>query len=638
VIVPGEHTLVDALGSQIIEPLGALALVIWLLGPDGELRMLGETGFDAAEAARWAVLSPSVDCPAQRVAHGGPDLWWLDGPPEGIGVLGPRGARAVLGLAGRAGDMRGVLEVCWPQPLPDEPPGLRERLTGLAAGCAGVLDVQRELSEPTVYRLLDSLAGPMLAVRSVRGPDGAVAGFRIVYVSDGYPDPEGRGAAALTGITLTAAYPGGTPLSGLARDALTGAPVTGTPAVARFFDGAVFSWRHAGEPGRLAALLENAQRIGRLGGWEEDLRTGAVYWTDSVFTLFGLAPGPGRGPGQANPIGIGDLHNYVVASDRAGIIRFREELVGSGGVASASFRIVRPDDGSVRQMLVSAEAVIDAGGAVTTLRGAYQDVSAQYHTQVALAATRDRLVDTEQRAAEEHQLALQLQRAIMPPDSEPARFPGIDVAVRYRPAGRGHLVGGDWYDSLLLPSGQVLLVVGDVAGHGIDAVTGMVAVRNSLRGLAVTGKGPAELVGLLNTLVCHLTPGVIGTMVCGLYDQASRVLRWARAGHLPPVLIRDGSASALPLPAGLLLGMEADVEYEEAQTPLSPGDVLLMFTDGLIERREHSITDSLDAFTTAAEEPGAATAAAHADRLLAAVVSDTDDDACLVAVRIHGEG
>ncbi len=99
---------------------------------------------------------------------------------------------------------------------------------------------------------------------------------------------------------------------------------------------------------------------------------------------------------------------------------------------------------------------------------------------------------------------------------------------------------------MLLPSRQVLLVVGDIAGHGIDAVTGMVALRNCLRGLAITGAGPASLLGWLNEVACHLTDGIIGTAVCGLYDPAARTLRWARAGHLPPVLVRDGSATELP--------------------------------------------------------------------------------------------
>jgi len=302
---------------------------------------------------------------------------------------------------------------------------------------------------------------------------------------------------------------------------------------------------------------------------------------------------------------------------------------------STTFRIVRPDDSSMRQIRVFAEPVADATGYVVALRGAFQDVSAHYLTQVALDATRNQLADTEQRAAEEHLLALRLQRAIMPPDAHPVEAAGIEVAVRYRPVGRGHLVGGDWYDTLLLPGGAVLLVVGDVAGHGIEAVTGMVAARNSLRGLAITGKGPASLIAMLNGVLCHLTGGIVGTVVCGKYDPGSRTLRWARAGHLPPVLVRDGTATAMPLPDGILLGMDPDTEYEEALLELQPGDTLLMFTDGLIERRSESISDALNEFVAAASlSPGDSAVAAHADRLIATAVSDTEDDACLVAVRI----
>ena len=230
--------------------------------------------------------------------------------------------------------------------------------------------------------------------------------------------------------------------------------------------------------------------------------------------------------------------------------------------------MVHPDDRSIRQIRVFAEPVVDAAGAVVALRGAFQDISAHYHTQVALAATRDQLADSEQRVAEEHLLALRLQQAIMPPDEQPVEAAGIDVAVRYRPVGEGHLVGGDWYDALLLPGQDVLLVVGDVAGHGIDAVTGMVAARNSLRALAITGAGPAELLRMLNGVMCDLTSGVVGTVVCGLYNPDTSVLRWARAGHLPPVLVRGRTACQLPLPGGVLLGMDPDASYEEATQSL----------------------------------------------------------------------
>ena len=605
--------IVAALASQIIEPLGAGALAVWVLAPDGSLALLGETGFGA---------EPPGDL-EQAVARGGPDLWWPSGPPVPARGRWPRGARAVFGIAGRSGDLRGVLEVCWAEPLTGDASLVRAALTDLAAGCAEVLEAHREIPEPEIFAILDRVAGPVMVVRGIRSPEDGITDFTIVHVSEGYTDPGGRPPEALAGSTLLTAYPDGTPLLELVRGA---AEASGASA-ARYFDGAVISWRDSDEPGRLAALLDNAQRVGRIGGWEQDLRTGAVYWTDSVFGLFGLMPG------QAPAISVADLHNYVVADDRNGIVAFRETLLDAAEATTASFRIIRPDDGSVRQMLVFAEPVTDAAGAVVTLRGAYQDISVQYHTQVALAATRDRLADTEQRAREEHRLALQLQRAIMPPDESPAVAGGVEVAVRYRPAGPGHLVGGDWYDTLLLPSGEMLLVVGDVAGHGIDAVTGMVAVRNALRGLAATGKGPGELLALLNSAVCHLVSGVVGTVVCGLYDPSGRRLRWARAGHLPPVLVRGSSARSLPLPEGLLLGMDPDTEYEEFTVELSPGDVLLLFTDGLIEQREHSIADALADFAACAG-PASASAAAQADRLLDTAVSDTDDDACLVAVRI----
>jgi serine phosphatase RsbU (regulator of sigma subunit) len=270
---------------------------------------------------------------------------------------------------------------------------------------------------------------------------------------------------------------------------------------------------------------------------------------------------------------------------------------------------------------------------VVALRGAFQDVSAHYHTQVALAATHDRLVDTEQRAAEEHQLAVRLQQAIMPPGEEPAVAIGVELAVRYRPVEPGHLVGGDWYDTVLLPSKELLLVVGDITGHGIDAVTGMVAARNALRGLAATGDGPARLLEYLNYAACHYTEGIAGTVICALYNPDSRVLRWARAGQLPPVLIREGTAELLPLPGGVLLGLDPDARYEESSSRLLADDMLLLFTDGLIERRDASITDALAEFVALAT-PVAADVQGQADKMLATGLSDTGDDACLVAMRV----
>ena len=257
-------------------------------------------------------------------------------------------------------------------------------------------------------------------------------------------------------------------------------------------------------------------------------------------------------------------------------------------------------------------------------------------TRVALAAARDLLADSEQRAAEQQELALRLQRAIMPADVRLMETCGVDIAVRCRPAKAGYLVAGDWYDALQLPDGELLFVVGDIVGHGIDAVTGMVAARNTLRGLAATGADPHELLSRLNYAACAFTEGVTGTVICGRYDPKTQLLRWARAGHLPPVLVRGHLAAVQPLPEGMLLGMELDTEYEQVTLQLMPGDTLLFYTDGLIERRAESISDALAEFAAAAvpDDPDA-DIDSHVAQILANAVSDTGDDACLLAVRIR---
>lgn len=254
-------------------------------------------------------------------------------------------------------------------------------------------------------------------------------------------------------------------------------------------------------------------------------------------------------------------------------------------------------------------------------------------TRVELAAARGQLADSEQRAAEEHELALRLQRAIMPSGVTLLGTAGVDIAVRCRPATPTALVAGDWYDALRLPGGDLLLVVGDIAGHGIEAVTGMVAARNALRGLAVTGADPDELLGKLNYAACLFTEGVTGTVICGRYSPDSGMLRWARAGHLPPILVRAGQAVIQPMPAGMLLGVELDAAYEQRILELHSGDTLLFYTDGLIERRAGSISDGLAEFAAAAI-PADPDLDDHVARIMAAAASDTGDDACLMAVRI----
>jgi serine phosphatase RsbU (regulator of sigma subunit)/PAS domain-containing protein len=681
--------LVGVLAAQLRVRFGAAAVAVWLLDADGALELLGQDGLGGTESSRWRRLPPQFDCLEQRVISSGADQWLPAGlaavdPVPAAAPWGRDAARATLALRDRSGMLLGVVEAWWPTPRTAFDVSIRTGAASVLAGFADVLalrlaygPVGSTAPSPAVFLGLDQISESALVVRPLRDSSGTVTDFRVVHISPGYVDPAGRTPATLAGLTLLEAYPASVAgdglfamaervlrsgraehVPGVVAAALTGdsdaVHVAGLHAVP-FFAGVLLAWRAAGEAERHAGLLGQAQRLARIGGWEEDLATGAVRWTQSTYALFGLDPE------HAVPIPTASLHSFVIAADRAPVRRFRQMLLDRREPAVAVFRIVRPGDEAVRQIRIFAEPLL-AGDDVVGLRGAFQDVSEHYHTQVALAATQDQLADSEQRAEQEQQLALRLQRAIMPEDDSPVETAGVDVAVRYRPAEQGRLVAGDWYDALLLPGGnppggrasatseesrdgrdgeaqahragpELLLVVGDITGHGIDAVTGMIAARNALRGLAATGAGPAELLRHLNYAACHLTEGIAGTVICGRYDPETRVLRWARAGHLPPVLVRDGAAEMLPLPGGVLLGLDPDAEYEEATLEMYSGDALLLFTDGLIERRADSISDALREFTAAAV-PAGPDASSHADRVLRGATSDTGDDACLVAIRI----
>ena len=644
--------------EEALAPTGAVAVALWLAEPDGGLELAGQAGFSARDASRWRRIHPDMDTPAQRAADEGAEYWWPTGRPDAAlaPLMGdwPQGARAVLPLPG-PGTALGAMEICWPGPLEEFPDQLRRHISALTDVCAQALgtrlpsgDLAADHRASWAFSLLDSLVSSALFATVLRDDAGAINDFRISYLSQGFADPAGREAATLTGRPLLEVYPAAALSGGLYDRAVevlaTGkaqytsgeiiaAPVAGglaTPVlevrIARLYDGVVISWRPAGEVERLGALLYQAQRLGRIGGWEENLLTGEVLWTEPTFALFGQPPG--------DPVPVAKLHVHVPPDDLPMVDSFRATLLEDKREAAAAFRIIRADDESVRQMRAFAEPVTDQAGTLVAVRGAYQDVSADYHTQVAFAATRDRLADTEERAEEEHRLALRLQQAITPRTAKPVEIAGLDIAARYRPAGPGNLVSGDWYDTVRLPSNEVLLVVGDIAGHGIDAVTGMVALRNCLRGLAITGAGPARLLGWLNGVACHLTDGIIGTVVCGIYDPARRTLRCSRAGHLPPLLVRDGVARELALPTGVLVGADPDATYEEVTITLQPGDALAMFTDGLIERHDEAIDDSMNALLCLASGP-VDDVARFADHLMGSSRSDTSDDACVIAIQVR---
>jgi serine phosphatase RsbU (regulator of sigma subunit) len=236
--------------------------------------------------------------------------------------------------------------------------------------------------------------------------------------------------------------------------------------------------------------------------------------------------------------------------------------------------------------------------------------------------------------AQQRHVTVELQHAILPLHDEPFDLPGLRAVVKYLPASHDSRVGGDFYITADMPSGQVLIAIGDVAGHGLAAAAGMARLRGALAGLAITGAPPHQLVGWLNELVCHVAPEHTASVVAGYFDPASRMLTWAQAGHPPPVLVRGSRAWVLPQPEGILLGAgNRSNGYHVASQQLVPDDLLLLYSDGLVERRDQSIDQGLTTLVAAAG------GLSDPDDVIGTVLeamgnTATDDDTCLVALQI----
>jgi serine phosphatase RsbU (regulator of sigma subunit) len=240
------------------------------------------------------------------------------------------------------------------------------------------------------------------------------------------------------------------------------------------------------------------------------------------------------------------------------------------------------------------------------------------------------LIERERRAA-----TLRMQQAIMPTTDEEFRIGRYEIGVRYTPAQSGNRVGGDWYEARPGPGGAAIVAIGDVAGHGLTAAAGMARIGNALRGLAITREPADKLLSWLNDLVCvDEIPERIASVAIGSLAQDVPRLRWAQAGHPPPVLVRHSDARLIPRPAGLLIGTIPDTDYELATEELAPGDCLVFYTDGLIERRGRDIDVGLVELLDAAGRCRDETPAGFAAELAGRLSPGPEDDVSVLVVRV----
>ena len=204
-------------------------------------------------------------------------------------------------------------------------------------------------------------------------------------------------------------------------------------------------------------------------------------------------------------------------------------------------------------------------------------------------------VDNAQAYERERRIAETLQRSLL--RSRLPQLPGITLASRYLPARQEFEVGGDWYDAVLLPDGGLAVVMGDVAGRGIQAAAVMGQLQNAVRAYAAEGYGPAVILQRVGRM---LDLREMATLIILIFDPVTHAVRYANAGHLPPlVLAPDSTVTALEGGAAPLSIVSSDVTYVDHYAQLAPGSTLLLYTDGLVEVRGESIDDGLQRLNNA---------------------------------------
>lgn len=479
-----------------------------------------------------------------------------------------------------------------------------------AEDTGGDAEILAEVGDDPVARaVLDGTLDSCAHLVPVRGADGTVADFLYAELNGATRDMFGRGGAELTGLRLLRTDPGAV-LSGL-FDEYVEVLETGRPAerpsimystaqrglsrssrmsvrCVRVPTGVCVTWRYHAAEDRVARRLERVERLALIGFGEWDLATGESDWTPQMRANYGLAP-------DEVPPMPHDLPKAVADDDLPLVEEAVQTMFSRREPVEAEHRVIG-QDGTPRHLWLFAEPVLGDSGLPISINVVSQDITRRRGVERALAETRRQMLKQQARTAQERKVAVTLRRAILPDEDEVEQLPGLGMAVRSLAAESTARIGGDWFATRALPDGRGLFAIGDAAGHGLPAAAAMARTRNGLLGLACTGEPAGRLVGWLNELVGTMDPPATGTAIVAHYDPSRRALEWTCAGHPPPILVREGRAALLEVVRDPMLGA-MPWHYTTITTELHPGDLLFLYTDGLVERRDADLDERIGRLT-----------------------------------------
>ncbi|WP_299529245.1 SpoIIE family protein phosphatase [uncultured Streptomyces sp.] len=367
-------------------------------------------------------------------------------------------------------------------------------------------------------------------------------------------------------------------------------------------------------------------------------------------------PGGSGAPVTGAAPALGDVHRYPSGSPAAAALRTgRIQDVPEDGPGFVQSTLAVP--------MVAHDTVVGLVQFSRT-KGSEPFGERDRALAVELAARAAVCIDNARLYRREHERALILQRSLLPPGDPEAA--GLDIACRYLPGNAATEVGGDWFDVIELPGHRTALVVGDVMGRGLRAAVAMGELRTAVRTLALLDLEPAEVLAALDEVARGLgTPGggerfgggggaqwpsraahksreadlsevYLATCVYAVYDPVTRRCTFANAGHLPPAVVEPGeSAQLLDVPPGMPLGVGGE-PFEEVEVELKEGALLTLYTDGLVESRDHPLEEGLLALREALTGPRRALEDA-CDHVLASLhTRHGEDDIALLMARIQG--
>lgn len=347
----------------------------------------------------------------------------------------------------------------------------------------------------------------------------------------------------------------------------------------RVGDRLLVAQQHLDQAQRQNEQVAQMEVLGRLGFAEWDLATGEVLWSPGFYRLFDREP-------DAGPSALDRLVNLVRPEDKAAVGEKLGELLEAARPVEFEFQV------NQRTLHMAAEPKATPQGQVHLVQAVASDITDARAAAEALRRTEAQLGEQRMRAAAEREMTRQMRQIWYPAAVLELEAAGLKVLGRHWVAEEDWRFQADFLDAIRAADGDLLISIGDIVGSGLAAAATMTRLMYPARVMGHAGSPPAEILGALNVELHRSGVVDLAGMVLARYLTQERRLVWAQAGHLSPVLLRNGTARLLPPPKGALLGLSAQ-EYGSATIDLEPKDLVIFFTGGVVTRHDSSIADPL---------------------------------------------